>query len=735
MTPHTNKMLKAPFFSALLVIGLLPTSLEVFAADGGALEVIIVTAQKKDENLQDVPIALSVVSEGDIENRAIVDFVELFQLMPNTQINQGVSSIPSISIRGISSNANNIGIESAVGVQVDDVFLGRPSAFSSNLIDIERVEVLRGPQGTLFGKNTIGGLVNMVTRKPSREFAASVDVTVGEDDLQQVRGFLNGPLGDNLAGKISITSRQQDGWVENRNPAAEDLNATDYWGVRGQLLGQFGDNGRWLLTAEFSEDDGPENYNDVLSGPFAPFDGDPFDRSIATSENDEFIREIFGASLKLDWTWGPIDVVSITALRGVDWTGHNDQDYVSLKIFETGRTEEQQQFSQELRILGGNDSFSWIAGFFYFDQTQDANGPVIFDSDLTSFFGIGVIPTYFENATTVASLDSTSYALFASGTWTLGENWTLTGGLRFTREEKDFDYRQDNVVFEFAPGIPLNLVGAFFPPVPQTSDSLTDSDWSGDLSLSWDISNDMVLYGKVSRGFKAGGFDTTLSSSSDPGDLQFDSETILGFELGFKSVLADNRVRLNIAAFTYDYKDKQEQFFNGAIVSISNAAEASIDGIEIDITARATDWLTVGASAGFLDAEYEDYIDPVFMSDFSGNDLPRISDTSFSAYLQANHTFNNGWGIVARLDGVYRSEAFFQPGNNPNFEAYSTELVNARVAVSAPHDKYSIALWVKNALNQDMIVAHQSNPGLFTEWIALNEPLMWGVEFRANFGG
>jgi iron complex outermembrane receptor protein len=716
-----------------------------FAQDSNAfvLEEIVVTAQKRDQLMQDVPIALSVVTAADIENRSIADFSELTQLMPNTAIDQSIASIPAISIRGVSSNVNNIGIESGVGVAVDDVFLGRPSMFSTNLIDIERVEVLRGPQGTLFGKNTIGGLVNIVTRKPSMQGEGSVDLTYGERDLAQVRGFVNGPLVvDRLAGKVSFTVRQQDGWVRNRNPQADDLHGTEFWGARGQLLGQFGDGGSWLLSAEYSEDDAPENYLDVFSGPLTAFDGDPFDRSIETSENDRFTREIYGISMKVDWTWGELDLVSVTAARGIDWTGHNDQDYSSVRLFETGRTEEQEQISQEFRLLGGDESFSWIAGLYYFSQTQDAQGPLILDSDLPLFFGITnpadplfpIWQTYQERANTISSIDTDSFAAFFSGTWAPGDRWSLTAGARFTDEEKDFAYEQTNEVFELFPGVPVNLIGGFFPAVPPVTDNLGDSDWSGDLSVSYSFSDRVSMYGKVSRGFKAGGFDSTLSESPDPGSLKFTAETLVSYELGFKSMLAGDRVRFNAAAFHYDYSDKQEQFFNGSVFIINNAAEAAIDGLELDVLARLTSSLTLGATLGIQDGSYDAYLDPNSGIDYSGNDLPKVADRSAALTMQYERALANDWTWMLRADAAYLDEMFLQPDNDPGFIAESSTLVNARMSLSSPGDRYSFAVWAKNALDEDYIRAKQANPALATEWTGLNPPRTWGLEFRMNFG-
>jgi len=703
------------------------------AQEAQFVEEIIVTAQKREQAALDVPIALSVVSAQEIEDRSISDFTELFDLMPNTTIDQNVSSIPRIAIRGISSNVNNIGIESGVGVVVDEVYIGRPSAFSANLIDIERVEVLRGPQGTLFGKNIVGGLVNVVTSKPKNDFGAEADVTFGDDDMRQFRGYLTGPiLQDGLNGKISATVKERDGWVTNTNPAASDLMSVDFWGLRGQLMGTPTDSFSWLLTAEYSEDDSVENYNDILDGPLAPLDADPFDRTIGTSENDLFEREIYGVSLTLDWAWNDLQLVSVSAARGVDWTGRNDQDYSTLRLFETGRREDQEQISQELRLVGGDDTFNWVAGLYYFDQSQDGLDFVFVDEDLPPVLGAPAIPGYNEQVETRSNIETTSMAAFLSGTYQLTERWSLTAGLRYTREEKDLNYRQDVEVFEVAPGVPVGIILAFNPPVAPFSDSLTDNDWSGDISLGYRFTDGVRGYAKIARGFKAGGFDSTASPVADPGSLQFDAETVVSYEAGLKSEFADGRARLNLAAFYSDYEDKQEQFFNGLIQVTANAAAAEITGFEADLTLLATDWLTLGGALGYQNAEYDAYVDPLAGTDFSGNELADIPEWTGAFFTQVDRELANGWAWMARLDVAYEDDVFNRPSNDPDFTGEENTLVDARIGVTTPGGRYGIYLWSKNLLDEDYI--RRQSETLDTRYLVLNRPRSWGIELRGRFG-
>lgn len=698
------------------------------------LEEIIVTAQKREQSLRDVPIAVSVVTFSDIENRSIDRFTELFSLMPNTIVDQSVSAIPSISIRGVNSNVNNLGIESGVGVAIDEIFLGRPSAFSTQLIDVERVEVLRGPQGTLFGKNTIGGLINVVTRKPQQTFEAEADVTVGEYNLQQVRGYVTGPIvNDKLAAKISFTSKQQDGWVENRNPDLEDLESVDFWGVRGQLLGTPSDTFSWLLSAEFSEDDSVENYEDILGGALTAVDDDGFDRSISTNGPDFFHREIYGASLKLEWEVAAVDVTSITGWRGVDWSGSNDGDYTEVPLFTGGREENQEQISQEIRISGGQQEFTWLAGVYYFHQEQDGTNFFTLGEATPPFFGAPFFPGYSESANTIVDIESDSAAVFLTGTWQFAERWELTAGARYTQEDKDMRYEQTLDFFEVAPGVPVGIITAFNLPVAPFSDSLSDNGWSGDFSIGYQMSDSTNSYFKISRGFKAGGFDTGSSDVSNPGDLKFDPEYVTSYELGLKSDLSDNRVRINVAAFYMDFEDKQEQFFNGVTSVTSNAASAEISGVEFELTARPVSSVLLGATVGYQDGTYDQYLDPLNGNDFSGNKLPKTPDWTGSLTAQFNHQFSNGWGLLLRADGIYRDESQTAPANDPRFSQEASTLVDARIALSNPSDRFSIALWSKNLLDDSYRSSGFAVTGL-ADYQRLNIPRTWGLEITGRIG-
>lgn len=690
------------------------------AAGGDAgLQTVTVTAQKRPEPLQQVPLAVTVVGSQEIENRGIAGFAELLNSVPNVTIDQSVSAQPIISVRGITSSTNNIGMESGVGVVVDDVFLGRPSAFSTQLIDVERVEVLRGSQGTLFGKNTIGGLINIVTALPSRTFGAAADVTGGSHGLRQVRGFVTGPVGGALAAKVSFTSRQRDGWVTNRTPGAADLMSENFDGVRGQLRGTGSGGFSWLLSAEHSRDKGVENYYDIRSGAFSAFDSNGADRSIATNGKDKFTRTVEGASLKVEGRMGGIDLVSVTARRGVDWQGVSDQDYTALDIVTQGRKEKQVQLSQEFRASARHGALNWLAGVYFFDQKQDGVDNTTLGEGAPPALGAGVIPGYQETSDTILRLKTRSVAAFASGSYALSGRLDLNGGLRYTRESKSMDYvqRLDN---------PIGLVDFLYAEVAPFSDSLRDAKWSGDVGVTFKIDKDINTYAKVTRGFKAGGFDTSGASTPDPGDRKFGAETVWAYEIGVKSMLAGGHVRLNAAVFSMDYRNKQEQFFNGVDQVVSNAARAKVEGAEVELTARPAQRLQLGASAGYLDARYRDYLDN------TGNRLVDAARVTASGSVQWEGGLANGWSWMTRADLRHRGSAFQTPGNDPRFVQPASTLLDLSLGLRDAVGRHSLLLWVKNATNRTYTVGSYAVGAFGTEYMQVNAPRMIGLEYRVN---
>jgi len=696
------------------------------------LEEVIVTATKREEVENRLPVAISVISAQELKDRTVVLLEDAITNVPNLVVESNVSSGPNIAIRGVNSSTNNLGIEAGVGMQVDGVVLGRPSYFNTALIDVERIEVLRGPQGTLYGKNTTGGLINVVTNKPTQEYEAAGDVTFGNYDMQQIRGHISGGMSDGVSGRLAFTSVDRDGWAEDRTPGNGDLQTIDFIGARGHLLVEPSDDLSLLFTAFYSKDGGIQNFQDVIAGPLFALDGsDGFDRSIANNERNHFDREISGLSANIDWGVRDLTFSSVTAVLTNDWSNLNDQDYTELDVLATGSDQEADQFTQEFRIASDTDgAFSWIAGLFYFDQENSGVNRATLGESVPPLIGAPYFPGYQEAVNTIAAIDTQSIAGFVSGTWKFTDQWTLTAGIRYTDEEKELDYEQTVEVYEVAPGVPLGIIYAFAPPIAPTHQELSDSEPSGDVSLSFAASEDVQIYGRLARGFKAGGFDSTTGASPDPGDLRFAPETIDSFELGYKAFLADRRVRFNAAAFYLDWKDKQEQFFNGVNFITSNAASASNMGVELEIDAYLTPDLILSGAIGHQDAEYDDFNDTATGVDNSGNVLPYSPE--WTGFLALDYTYGmaSGWLLNLRGEARYNDKAYADSVNDERWATEAYTNIDARIGVTSPSGKFGIALWGKNLTEEDYLLGGFEFFG--TSYAAINAPRTYGIELRAS---
>jgi len=722
-------------FTAIISVNAQAQSPEV--AEQRVLEEVVVTARKREESVQDIPMLITATSAQQLADRGVQTTADALTTVPNLNMISNVSSSANISIRGVNSNTSNIGTESGIGMQVDGVPLGRPSYFNTALMDIERIEVLRGPQGTLYGKNTTGGLINVITARPQQEFSAAGDLTFGNYDLRQFRGYVTGGFDDGgkVSARLAVTSVKRDGWAEDRNPANDDFQGVDFEGARLHLLFKPSDQLSLLLTTFYSKDDAVENFQDIQGGAAYPIDGmDGWDRSIYTSENNFFAREIAGASLNVDYQLSSgLTFTSVTGLLENDSESWNDQDYTIIELLATGRRDNQDQFSQEFRIASDNEgAFTWLAGVYFLDQTQDGRDRAELKSDTPILLGLPFpVPGYEEAVSTESEIDAQSYAGFLAGSWAISDRWELSGGVRLTREEKQLGYEQTVELFELAPGVPLGIILAFGRPVPFLQQEIDSTEPSGDISLSYLANESTRVYTRLAHGFKAGGFDATLSSVGDPGELIFEPETIDSIEVGFKSSMANNRVQLNAAAFYFEWDDKQEQFFNGANFITSNAASAENMGVEVELVALLTDNLQLTTTIGHQNAEYKDFFDPLIGQDNTGNKLPYSPDWSGLLALDYGMAVPGGGRLFFRGEAQYRDSNFTDSVNDPRFVQDSRVELNARLGVSSPSDAISLSVWGKNITGEDYITGGFSFFG--SEIASVNAPVLWGVELRAAF--
>lgn len=699
--------------------------------DTVALQEIVVTARKRSESLLDVPIAISAVSKADLANKAAIRLEDALGSVANVAFEADSLGGTNVNIRGITSSTNNFGIESAVGMYVDEVYVSRPTAFNQSALDIERIEVLRGPQGTLFGRNTVGGVVSVVTSDPTQTLQVNGDATLGKDDMRQFRGTVSGPIGDAFGFRLSASKIDRDGWLENRTPGFHDLAAEDSASVRGKL--RYAPSDRFDLVASFdyADDKSASGIDEIAAGPLAAFD-DGINDSIATNIDNRESRKLAMTTLRANLRVGDYTLTSVSGYQTIKYHRFNDQDYTALDILATGSPEDDHFFSQELRIASPDSGpFDYVAGVYYSSSRVKGDNDGRLGADVPVVLGIGSFPGYTERVVTSSDIDSKAYAAFGSGTWDFSETWSFSAGLRYTSEDKTLDYQEVVTPFFLAPGVPLGIIYAFAADVPRQKQDYDDHATSGDASLTYRFSKDANAYVRYARGYKAGGFDSTQSSVSNPGDLSFRPEFVDQYELGFKSQLADRRVQLNAAAFYMSYDDKQEQTFDGFNFLTTNAASATIKGAEAELSATPVRDLRIDLALGYTDATYDRFIDPLGGTDFSGNRLVGAAKWSGSAGATYSFAMSSALRGFMHVESNYHSASFTTTDNDPAFREDSHNLLNARLGVESNDGRYGLYAWGRNITDKRYVQGGFNFLG--STFVRRNMPAMWGVEFRAQY--
>ncbi|MBT4522170.1 MAG: TonB-dependent receptor [Halieaceae bacterium] len=702
------------------------------AAIGQELEEVLVTARKRQENLQQVPIAISAFSAKDIEEAGLMRLQEISSLVPNmTYLEANTNKFTNFTLRGISSGGG-LGNDPAIGVYIDEVYIGRDSGFNGDLLDIERVEVLKGPQGTLFGRNTAVGAISITTKKPGDELEGKLLVDVGDYDYARVGALISVPFSDNVAGKISIVKAERDGYLDNTFGGT--VNTVDYTTTRAQLRWNASDNLEFLFTGNYRKDEADGN-NYVTRQV-----GEPIDKSYTVSIPDVGYEDVKDTSFSLRVTYDTDNytVTSITAMQDLEEDYVNDNDWSPLDDLTTVDTRDMESWSQELRIASaGESSIEWVAGLYFYHQefdvfTQAQNG---YDT-IYGFFGLshlvgsGIPPSQIVAAFpdglaigATSTIETDSFAAFFSATYAFNEQWSMTVGARYSEDEKDLDMVQE--------ADPFAAVAGFLPFTLE--DEQDDSEVTPAASINWQPNDDILVYARYSSGYKAGGFNNTISN--DAAVVPFDAETLDAYELGLKSTFLDNTLRINAAIFHMEYKDKQESTFVAAAgFQTGNAGEATSEGFEVDVEWIPADRWTVFGAVGYADAEYDEYVVDEFQ-DNSGNTLTRAPQWNASIGVHTDWDFTSSLRGNFRVDYSYQDEFFTQSNNNPFFVGDSQSLMNARLGIASSDNSWAVTLWGRNLTDEDNVnnLFGASSFAFPLYHYALIAPRTYGVELQYNF--
>ncbi len=830
------------------------------------IEEVVVTAQKRAENLQDVPIAISAFTGENMEAMGVENLTDLGKFTPGVEMNNDTPLQPTYSIRGIQTGDFTVGSDPAVAVYVDGVYTGRGAGAEVPLADIERVEVLKGPQGTLFGRNATGGAIHIITKKPQADDTTEISLTAGNYGRQSADLLLNKQLADNVYGRMTVSNNRRDAWADN---LAGDFSAgnQDTQTYRVSLLWEPSANTEVLWRANYGIMDQGSALRSSIVPSLQALDGGTSvfgDYALDTPTIED--RDAFGTSLTVTSDFDDFTFTSITAYSGFDAHLQQDEDGTSLADYKFGSAnfDDQTQFSQEFRLNGASDTFKWTVGASYSQEKLEHLTEAYFTSGSLESFAVyeglkgnsaafGIPQEVFDSLTQteqedmavqvrqamimggqeglavsnfvyqllagsgqldqalnlgafgltgltasqnlnpqdmVAQLmrgiqpwvmadaawnenvlntgDYRSAAIYGDFTWSLTDRMDLTVGARYTADEKDFTIEtayqnilpltlggpvelvnlpagypvQGTIMLPTVDtGIPMGL--AFFNNGQPLLDSELSDSWSdisGRIVLDYRWNDDVMTFVSLADGFKAGGFN---SLNFGPGvEASFDQEDVVNLEIGMKSSLFDNRVRLNTSVFAYEYNNLQELDLVGTPIPSYNLRNSDAEGrgAEVEVQWAATDNLFIAGNYSYLDTEFTrfGYIEAIGETAADAAERvgqPRVSTPESKFNVMAEYTvpMASGADLVFRGDYNWTDERIGSI-SDPTRIIEDYQLLNLRAAWNSASDRYAAALWVQNATDEEIAggyggtgAAIGASPG----WRYM--PRMYGADFTVRF--
>lgn len=687
-------------------------------ADETRLDEVVVTARRRAESLQEVPVAVSAFSEERLSDLQADDISGIQYSVPNLYLDKGDGANAVVYLRGVGQNDSLAFADPGVGIYVDDVFIARSQAAFLELFDVDRVEVLRGPQGTLYGRNTIGGAVKFVSSPPPSAPDAYLEAGIGNYDARVLKGRLGGPLIDGvLNGKIAFAWSEREGFAENTIDGQDD-------GDQNSLAGRIAldwtptDRLQILFSADAKRDRPDTSRSPVretaLTGALTdgtlvtfPAATDPY--QVDVNANGLSNLTGYGASVTVRYDVSDaVTLESITAYRELDFDLNLDTDGSPLPILDILLLQDQSQLSQEFRAsydAGGR--FTGTAGLYYFKDDDTSFSGV--DNGGATIFGFPVTLFGFQTSSLADTRQETeSWAVFADVSYDLTERLSVGAGVRYTTEEKSSTRRFENF---FDPTVsvidntPPFLAGQGVAGTPITGDADFDA-FTPRVSLSYTPNDDMLLYASASRGFKSGGFDGR--ATNDFAFEPFRPEFVWSYEAGAKITGMEGRLVFNAAYFYNDYTDIQVTSFGsdpvtGVFVSLfTNAAAATIQGLEFELAARPTDQLSINASLGLLDAQYDEFDILVggVATDVSDRALVNSPEVNASLAATWEQPLDNGLTLVLHGDAGYRSEIATEITDSPVLRQEAYTLVNAFAALRSTDGVWEVRAGVQNATDE-----------------------------------
>ncbi len=682
------------------------------------VEDVVVTARRTEESLQRTPLAVSAFSGETLNQIGATQVTDLQGAVPNLNIVQGraSSNATNIYIRGVGQPDALQTFDPAVGVYVDDVYYARIRGTQFDLLDLERVEVLRGPQGTLYGKNTIGGALKLVSRRPGQTFRARGSVAYGEYDMIDVQGAVSGPISDTLAFGLSALHSERGGYVTNP-VTGDEYNDKNTNAFRAALAWDPSDNFRVDLTADYSNDDAglvigqpTNNLTTILGVPVYvapnPVPDFNFEATPTPATPNETRLESRGVALNVTYDLSDsLSLKSITAFRRLNTDDYIDFDGIALELTSALVAVDQEQISQEFQLTYEAGPVTAVGGLYYLKEDVSSHQEV-YAADL---LGAAFFNSDFER-TVDDTLETTSKAIYGNVSYDLTDRLRVSGGLRYTNEEKDY-WRTTSTFYDLLPA--FNATYVFAPPVAEYSDT------SFMASMDYQVTDEVMLYGRFAQGFKSGGYNGRANSASE--STEYAPETAETIEFGAKATAYENRLRLNVAAFSTQYEDFQARVSGldldpitnlpAPVLSVINAGSLEITGLEVEAVAALTPALTVDAQIGLLEARYVEFNDARFTNTFGSR---AFQEPAFSPDLTARY----GVTYVADIPGggdmtfggvaKYRSRMALAVDNTavnstvelPGMFQEEYWLFDARAVWNDASGRYTVGLYGQNLTNE-----------------------------------
>lgn len=754
------------------------------------LEEVIVTAQIREERLQDVSVSVSAVSGDKLLNAGIDKIEDLQAYVPNLTMSEtGIGT--NIYIRGIGSGINQ-GFEQSTGMYVDGVSYGRAQLSRAPFLDLARVEVLRGPQNILFGKNSISGAISMTTNKPGDQFEGMVSALYEPEHGEEVYDVvLSGPLTDTVGARLAYRNRSMDGYIENLTSGNDeperdeetvrltvDFNPSDDLGITFKYeTGEFDINGRQMEITDEAPNPAGQTYAQILASGFVfptPIQLFPAQDPSVLNNAQDYKRSSNGDSsenntenftVTVNYALGEHTLTFIGAYLDYDYTEDCDCDFTGANIFTLLSEEEYDQTSMEFRLVSPTgQTFEYIAGLYYQDSNLQFNDRFFVRSNsllvplLNAQFPStppGGAGSAINNTSSPRDFDqdSESYAVFAQTTWNVSDTLRLNFGLRYSIEDKEASRTLDIQGVDGSPLSPTQFALAravnlqFFKYEPHSIEGdRTDEDLAPQLSIEWDVRDTMMVYASVTEGSKSGGFD--VRSNADPrtgaplpvGAFEFEDESALSFESGIKTSLLNGAAELSAALFYTEYDDLQVSIFDGRVgFNVGNAAQAETYGLELDGRIMLTDSLMLSGAIAFIDFEFTDFEDGQC---YSGEPDPNLDGlcsrdgatnqyvADWSGNLSLDHILELGSAMQLRsgLDVIFSDDYNPSQSLDPRLDQDGYVKLNARIALADAGDTWEVALVGKNLTDEEIMTYGAPTPLAYSNFLTPSYYTFWERE-------